>query len=214
MRPMTLAEACDATGARLTHGSADAVATGAAIDSRETRPGDLFFALKGQTDGTTYASQAIGAGAVAVVADRSLEGLPTLVVDDALQALQSLARQSLSSLKDDGPTIVGITGTVGKTTTKDALAAILRNSGSRTFATAGNFNNEIGLPLTVLAASPKTEHLVLEMGATHAGDITQLCEIARPSVGILTAISPVHLDSFGSLESLAEAKGELAACRP
>ena len=98
------------------------------------------------------------------------------------------------------PTVVGITGTVGKTTTKDALATILRHAGKRVSATAGNFNNEIGLPLTVLSADPRTEVLVLEMGATHAGDIEYLCAIAPPEIGILTAISPVHLDSFGSLE--------------
>ncbi|WP_119068171.1 UDP-N-acetylmuramoyl-tripeptide--D-alanyl-D-alanine ligase [Rubrobacter indicoceani] len=212
MRPVTLEEVRAATGARIVNCPSEDVVSGAAIDSREVRPGDLFFALRGRTDGALYARSAIEAGAAAVVADRPLESLPTLVVEDPLAALQSLARWSLSDLKNEAPAIVGITGTVGKTTTKDALAAILRNSGSRTFATAGNFNNEIGLPLTVLAAGPRTEHLVLEMGATHAGDITQLCSIARPSVGILTAISPVHLDSFGSLEALAEAKGELATC--
>jgi UDP-N-acetylmuramoyl-tripeptide--D-alanyl-D-alanine ligase len=99
---------------------------------------------------------------------------------------------------------------VGKTTTKDALATILRHAGKRVSATAGNLNNEIGVPLTILASPPRTEVLVLEMGATHAGDIQYLCAIAQPEIGILTAISPVHLDSFGTLEDLAAAKGELA----
>src|SRR3712207_2716584 len=112
------------------------------------------------------------------------------------------------------PRVVGITGSVGKTTTKDALATVLRYAGKRVSATAGNFNNEIGLPLTVLAADARTETLVLEMGATHAGDITHLCNVAPPEIGILTAISPVHLDSFGSLEALATAKGELALALP
>ena len=112
------------------------------------------------------------------------------------------------------PPVVGITGTVGKTTTKDALATILRHAGKRVSATEGNLNNELGLPLTVLSADPRTEVLVLEMGATHAGDIEHLCSIAPPEVGILTAISPVHLDSFGSLEGLAAAKGELALALP
>ena len=112
------------------------------------------------------------------------------------------------------PAVVGITGTVGKTTTKDALATILRHAGKRVSATAGNLNNEIGLPLTVLAADPRTEVLVLEMGATHAGDIEHLCAIAPPEIGVLTAISPVHLDSFGTLEDLAAAKGELALALP
>src|SRR3712207_413744 len=112
------------------------------------------------------------------------------------------------------PRVVGITGSVGKTTTKDALATVLRYAGKRVSATAGNYNNEIGLPLTVLQADPRTEILVLEMGATHPGDIRHLCAIAPPKVGILTAISPVHLDSFGSLDSLAAAKGELALALP
>jgi len=136
------------------------------------------------------------------------------VVEDPLGAMQRLARWTL--LREDAPSpmVVGITGTVGKTTTKDALATVLRHAGKRVSATAGNFNNEIGLPLTVLAADPRTEVLVLEMGATHAGDIEHLCGIAPPSVGVLTAISPVHLDSFGTLEALAAAKGELAIALP
>jgi UDP-N-acetylmuramoyl-tripeptide--D-alanyl-D-alanine ligase len=103
---------------------------------------------------------------------------------------------------------------VGKTTTKDALATILRHAGKRVSATAGNLNNEIGLPLTILASDPRTEVLVLEMGATHAGDIQYLCAIAPPDIGVLTAITPVHLDSFGTLEGLAAAKGELALSLP
>jgi UDP-N-acetylmuramoyl-tripeptide--D-alanyl-D-alanine ligase len=103
---------------------------------------------------------------------------------------------------------------VGKTTTKDALATILRHAGKRVSATPGNLNNEIGLPLTILASDPRTEVLVLEMGATHAGDIQYLCAIAPPDIGVLTAISPVHLDSFGTLEGLAAAKGELALSLP
>jgi UDP-N-acetylmuramoyl-tripeptide--D-alanyl-D-alanine ligase len=126
--------------------------------------------------------------------------------------LQELARWSLKRM--NSPRVVGVTGTVGKTTVKDALEAILRSSGRRVSATAGNFNNEIGLPLTVLAADERTEVLVLEMGATHKGDIAHLCHIAPPEVGVLTAVSPVHLDSFGSLEDLAAAKGELALALP
>jgi UDP-N-acetylmuramoyl-tripeptide--D-alanyl-D-alanine ligase len=138
--------------------------------------------------------------------------VPTVVVEDPLVALQELARWSLKRM--NSPRVVGVTGTVGKTTVKDALEAILRSSGRRVSATAGNFNNEIGLPLTVLAADERTEVLVLEMGATHKGDIAHLCHIAPPEVGVLTAVSPVHLDSFGSLEDLAAAKGELALALP
>ena len=214
MRPTRLQDVARVIGANISGGGADALARGAAVDSRTVRGGELFFALRGRTDGAEFAPEAFRRGAVAVVSDRPLEEVPTLVVPDPLEALQELARWTLS--RDDArkPVVVGITGTVGKTTTKDALAAILRSSGKKVCATEGNFNNEIGLPLTVLSASERAEFLVLEMGATHAGDIDHLCGIAPPQVGILTAVSPVHLDSFGTLEDLAAAKGELAMALP
>src|SRR5687768_9307879 len=198
-------------GAELQTTHVNALVGGAATDSRKVREGDLFFALRGRTDGADFAPEAHLRGAVATVATRRL-AVPTLVVDDPLQALQRLARWTL--LRQDTPAVVGITGTVGKTTTKDALATILRHAGKRVSATAGNLNNEIGLPLTILASDPHTEVLVLEMGATHAGDIQYLCAIAPPDIGVLTAISPVHLDSFGTLEGLAATKGELALSLP
>ncbi len=212
MRPIRLQDVARAVGAKVSGGDADALVRGAAVDSRAVRRGELFFALRGRTDGAEFAPEARRRGAVAAVSDRPLD-VPTLVVPDPLEALQELARWTLS--RDDAlkPTVVGITGTVGKTTTKDALAAILRSAGKKVCATAGNFNNEIGVPLTVLSAG-RSEFLVLEMGATHAGDIDYLCDIAPPQVGILTAVSPVHLDSFGSLEDLAAAKGELAMALP
>jgi UDP-N-acetylmuramoyl-tripeptide--D-alanyl-D-alanine ligase len=213
VRPATLREAARAMGADLPTAHADALVGGAAIDSRNVREGDLFFAMRGRTDGADFAPEAHLRGAVATVATRPLD-VPTLVVDDPEKALQRFARWTLVRPDAPSPTVVGITGTVGKTTTKDALATILRHAGKRVSATAGNLNNELGLPLTVLSADPRTEALVLEMGATHAGDIEHLCGIAPPEVGILTAISPVHLDSFGSLEGLAAAKGELALALP
>lgn len=213
MRPATLGEIARVLDAELTAGDATALVSGATVDSRLTREGDLFFALRGRTDGADFAPEAYLRGAVAAVAPRPLD-VPTLVVEDTLRALQQLARWMLVRQDAPAPQVVGITGSVGKTTTKDALATMLRYGGKRVSATAGNFNNEIGLPLTVLAADPRTEVLVLEMGATHAGDIEHLCSIAPPSVGVLTAISPVHLDSFGSLEDLAAAKGELALALP
>lgn len=213
MKPVSLNKVAEVIGAGLASGDGDALATGASIDSRTLREGDLFFALKGQSDGARFARDSHERGAAATVADRPLD-VPTLVVEDVLCAMQTLARWNLTREDAEPPVVVGITGTVGKTTTKDALAAILRSAGRKVSATEGNFNNEIGLPLTVLAADPKTGILVLEMGATHPGDITALCRIASPQVGILTAISPVHLDSFETLEALAEAKGELAMCLP
>jgi UDP-N-acetylmuramoyl-tripeptide--D-alanyl-D-alanine ligase len=213
VRPATLIEVAQAMGADLPTVHPDALVGGAAIDSRKVREGDLFFAIRGRTDGAYFAPEAHLSGAVATVATRPLD-VPTLVVDNPEKALQRLARWTLISPDAPSPAVVGITGTVGKTTTKDALATILRHSGKRVFATEGNLNNELGLPLTVLSADTRTEVLVLEMGATHVGDIEHLCSIAPPEVGILTAISPVHLDSFGSLEGLAAAKGELALALP
>ncbi len=210
MRPVSLETVARAVGGSLV-GDVSTLATGASVDSRSVRGGELFFALPGRVDGADFAAEAHLRGAVAAVATRPLS-VPTVVVEDPVVALQDLARWSLNRM--DPPTVVGITGTVGKTTVKDALEAILRCAGRRVSATAGNFNNEIGLPLTVLAADERTEVLVLEMGATHKGDIAHLCRIAPPEVGVLTAVSPVHLDSFGSLEDLAAAKGELAMALP
>ncbi len=212
MKPIPLGVVAKAVGGTLADGDAATLVTGASVDSRSVRTGELFFALRGRMDGADFAPEAHLRGAVAAVA-RSPLSVPTLVVEDPLVALQELARWSLHK-EESSPTIVAVTGTVGKTTAKDALEAILRSAGCRVSATAGNFNNEIGLPLTVLAADEKTEVLVLEMGATHKGDITHLCRIAPPEVGVLTAVSPVHLDSFGSLDSLAAAKGELALALP
>jgi UDP-N-acetylmuramoyl-tripeptide--D-alanyl-D-alanine ligase len=211
LKPVSLETAAKVVGGSLTGGDATTVVTGAAVDSRSVRGGELFFALKGKVDGADFAPEAHLRGAIAAVATRPLP-VPTVVVGDPIEALQELARWSLARI--DAPTVVGITGTVGKTTVKDAMEAILRCAGHRVSATAGNFNNEIGLPLTVLAADERTEVLVLEMGATHKGDIAHLCRIAPPEVGVLTAVSPVHLDSFGSLEDLALAKGELALALP
>ena len=184
MRPAPLSKVAEAMGGTLagvTEELAAAPVSGATTDSRSAREGQLFFALRGRVDGAEFAAEALLRGAVAAVASRPLR-IPTVVVDDPLAALGELARWSLLR-HEDAPKVVGITGTVGKTTTKDALAAILRTGGYRVCATEGNLNNEIGLPLTVLAAPLGTEVLVLEMGATHAGDITHLCRIAPPRWG-------------------------------
>jgi UDP-N-acetylmuramoyl-tripeptide--D-alanyl-D-alanine ligase len=211
MRATALGAVAEVVGGSLANADAAAAVTGASVDSRTVHRGDLFFALKGRVDGADFAPEARLRGAVAAVASRPLP-VPTLVVEDPLLAMQELARWSL--LQDDPPSVVGVTGSVGKTTAKDALEAILRSAGRKISATKGNFNNEIGLPLMVLSAPKGTEVLILEMGATHKGDIAHLCSIAPPEVGVLTAVSPVHLDSFGDLDSLAAAKGELALALP
>ncbi len=213
MKAVTLKDVAQIIGGTLVSGDGEALVRGAAVDSRSIRPSQLFFALRGQTDGANFAPEAHLRRAGATVADRPLD-VPTVVVEDPLHALQKLARWSISHEPESSPKVVGITGSVGKTTTKDALATILRFAGKKVCATEGNFNNEIGLPLTVLSAGERTEVLVLEMGATHTGDVAALCDIAPPQLGILTAIAPVHLDSFGNLQALAAAKGELARALP
>lgn len=211
MIPVALREVAKIVGGTLVGGSAEKRVMGATVDSRQVRGGELFFALEGErVSGRDFAPDAIAKGAVAAVAAEPLP-VPTIVVGEPLAALQELARWELPRL---GARVVGITGTVGKTTTKDALAAVLREAGVKVAATAGNFNNEIGLPLTILAVDDRVEVLVLEMGATHPGDIERLCGIAPPEIGVLTAISPVHLESFGSFEGLVRTKGELAMALP
>lgn len=213
MRSTPLEEVARVIGARMVGVRAGRTVRGVCIDSRRAGPDELFFALRGRVDGAEYAGDALARGAVAVVAGRPVEG-PTLVVGDPLDALQRLARWSIETWEPEPPVVVGITGSVGKTTTKDALAAILRTAGRHVTATGGNYNNEIGLPLTVLSANESSEVMVLEMGATHEGDIAHLCRIAPPRVGVLTAIAPVHLDTFGSIEGIARGKGELARSLP
>jgi UDP-N-acetylmuramoyl-tripeptide--D-alanyl-D-alanine ligase len=191
----------------------------AVIDSRAAGSGDLFVGLAGEhVDGGRFAPQALAGGAWGVLvapehAEAAQCAMPgTLIAaDDPLQALQRLANEWRRAL---GCPVVGITGSVGKTSTKDILAAMLAQS-RRTVANHENFNTEIGLPLTVLEAPEGTEALVLEMGMRGPGQIAELAAIAEPDVGVITAVAPVHLELMGSIEAIAAAKAELvAALRP
>ena len=176
------------------------------FDSREAVPGSIFLALKGDfRDGHDFAQAAIGQGAVLVLATRTLN-LPCIVVPDVLEALGKLAhyvRTRLSNLK-----VIGITGSQGKTTTKDLLAWILRMQGE-TVATYASFNNELGAPLTLLRCTESTQFCILEMGARHVGDIKNLCEIAQPNIGVVLEVGSAHFGEFGSLQAIAETKSEL-----
>ena len=180
------------------------------IDSRDGRPGDLFVGLRGErVDGGAFAAAALQAGAWGVlVAPGHLPGeRAVLEADDPLAALQALAvawRQEL------GADVIGVTGSTGKTSTKDLLAAMLA-TGRRVTATAQNLNTEIGLPLTILGAPEGTEVLVLEMAMRGAGQIAELVAIAEPDVGLITNVGPVHLEQLGSLEAIAAEKAELIA---
>ncbi|CAI7977954.1 UDP-N-acetylmuramoyl-tripeptide--D-alanyl-D-alanine ligase [Frankia sp. Hr75.2] len=208
MIALTLAEVAAATGGRLTAG-ADRLTpvTSVVIDSRQVGPGALFVALPGErVDGHDFAVGAVAAGAVAVLGARET-GVPTVVAADPAAALAALA----AHLRDLAPaTVVGVTGSAGKTTTKDLLADLLGRLGP-TVAAVGSFNNEIGLPLTLLRTEPDTAFVVLEMGARGIGHIATLCAVARPHVGLVLNVGSAHVGEYADgRNGIAAAKGELA----
>ncbi|HKG03370.1 MAG TPA: UDP-N-acetylmuramoyl-tripeptide--D-alanyl-D-alanine ligase [Conexibacter sp.] len=220
MRSWTPEQVAQAAGAHLAAPApAPAGAPGparATIDSRAIAPGDLFVGLPGEThDGGRFAAQALAAGAWGALvapqhAEEAATGTPSgvlLAADDPLAALQSLAR---SWRRELGAQTIAITGSTGKTSTKDILAALLEPH-RRTFVSRGNFNTEIGLPLELLAAPAGTEALVLEMGMRGAGQIAELAQIAEPDVGVIVNVGPAHLELLGSIEAIAAAKAELIA---
>ncbi|MFI6105083.1 UDP-N-acetylmuramoyl-tripeptide--D-alanyl-D-alanine ligase [Streptomyces sp. NPDC051310] len=179
-------------------------------DSREIEPGSLFVAFVGErVDGHDYARQALEAGAVAVLATRPV-GVPAVVVDDVQSALGALARAVVARL---GTRVVALTGSAGKTSTKDLIAQVLQRKGP-TVWTPGSLNNEIGLPLTALRATEDTEHLVLEMGARGIGHIRYLTELTPPGIGLVLNVGSAHIGEFGGREQIARAKGELVESLP
>ncbi|MFC6374252.1 UDP-N-acetylmuramoyl-tripeptide--D-alanyl-D-alanine ligase [Nonomuraea thailandensis] len=205
---MTLQEIARLLGAGL-HDAPDPTApvtAPSAVDSREVVPGGLFAATAGaNVDGHDYAAVAVASGAVAVLASRPV-GVPALVVEDVQTALGLLAGHALGRIT---PAVIGLTGSVGKTTTKDLLAQVLERHGP-TVATDRSFNNELGLPLTVLRADATTRYLVLEMGASRKGDLTYLTGIAPPRVGLVLNVGSAHAERMGGGPAdVAEAKGEL-----
>ncbi len=175
-------------------------------DSREVGPGSLYVALPGErVDGHDFAGDAFRAGAVLAVVARPVDG-PSVVVDDCVEALGRIAHDYLRLLKESGrPTVIGITGSVGKTTTKDLLAQIL----PRVVVPVESYNNEIGMPLTVFQAGDETDNLVLEMGANGAGHIERLCQIAPPDIAVVLAVGAAHIGMYESLDSVAETKAEI-----
>lgn len=176
------------------------------IDSRAVQPGDLFVAIVGENhDGHDYVASAFESGAVAAVVERPLPGA-TILVDDSVRALGDLAREVLCQVA--GITVVAITGSSGKTSTKDLLAQVLAADGP-TVSPVGSFNNEVGLPLTVLGIDRYTKYLVLEMGARGVGHVAALCRIAPPDIAVVLNVGSAHLGEFGSTEVTAAAKAEL-----
>jgi UDP-N-acetylmuramoyl-tripeptide--D-alanyl-D-alanine ligase len=205
--PLSLARIAEITGGRLDGASPETVVAGpVVIDSRKVEPGALFAALRGErSDGHDFAGQAVAAGAAAVLAEREV-GAAAVIVDDVLAAMGALARAVVDRLPE--VTVVGLTGSAGKTSTKDLLARLAERLGP-TIAPPGSFNNEIGHPLTVLRADEATRYLVLEMGARGLGHISHLARIAPPDIGIVLNVGSAHIGEFGSREVVAKAKGEL-----
>ncbi|HEX5917061.1 MAG TPA: UDP-N-acetylmuramoyl-tripeptide--D-alanyl-D-alanine ligase [Nocardioides sp.] len=209
MIEMSLAEIADVVGGTA-HGEA-VVSGGAFVDTRTPEDGGLFVAIAGErVDGHDLAGEAGAAGAAAVLGTRPTD-LPTVVVDDAVTALGLLARHVVDRLSD--VVVLAMTGSQGKTGTKDYLAHVLSESGP-TIATRGNFNNELGVPLTVLRATPDTRYLVVEMGARGVGHIAELCAIAPPRVAAVLNVGTAHIGEFGSREAIAAAKGEIVEALP
>ncbi|MDX6207602.1 MAG: UDP-N-acetylmuramoyl-tripeptide--D-alanyl-D-alanine ligase [Frankiales bacterium] len=205
---MTLDQVAAAVGGVVADGAGDEVVGSVTIDSRTAGPGSLFVALAGEhVDGHSFAA---GAGAAGVLAARPV-GVPAVVVPDVAVALGRLAHAVLEELAD--VTVIGITGSSGKTTTKDLLAALIEPLGP-TVAPVGSYNNEIGLPLTVLGADRTTRHLVLEYSARGAGHIAYLCRVARPDIAVELNVGVAHLGEFGGRDAIAAAKAELVQALP
>ncbi|QKE84457.1 UDP-N-acetylmuramoyl-tripeptide--D-alanyl-D-alanine ligase [Arthrobacter sp. NEB 688] len=217
MIPIPLAEVVALTTGRLAGVTeADAVTLlvdGPVVtDSREAAPGGLYVARVGEhADGHDFAPAALAAGCVAALTTRPLEGLPCVVVDDTQEAFAALAR----AVVDRSPhlAVVGITGSSGKTSTKDLLGSVLATAGP-TVAPVGSYNSEVGVPLTVCRVAPDTRFLVVEMGARGVGHIAYLARMAPPRIGVVLNVGTAHVGEFGSREAIARAKSELPAAVP
>lgn len=220
MTPYALENLLDGTDAVVRGDLApNTVFTAIQRDARQAKPGELFIALRGERfDGHDFVADAASAGAAAALVSRTWADehfdapLPLLVVDDPLITLQQYAAWWRNRLPD--LLVVGITGSVGKTSTKETVATVLQRAGE-TYRSPGNLNSEIGLPLSLLEVKPEHYAAVLEMGGAYAfGEIRLLCEIARPRIGVVTNIHPVHLERMGSIEAIAETKAELVDAIP
>lgn len=188
------------------------IVTGWSIDSRTIVPGDLFFALRGPNhDGHEHIDEVFRKGAIAVVAERDAgsEGL-VLQVEDSLDALQQIAKRAREMW---GGSVIGVTGSAGKTTTKDVIAEMLAGQ-MKTAKTEGNLNNQFGLPLSLLRVDEDARVAVIEMGMNHAGEIRDLAAIAKPDVGVVTNVGHAHIEAFESIEGIAAAKRELIDALP
>lgn len=206
MIPMLLSKVAEVTGGEL-HGRDALVTASVVTDSREAQEGSLYVARVGEhADGHDYAGAASGAGAVGLLGERAVEELPSVVVNDVELAFAKLARAVVDAVP--GLEIVGITGSSGKTSTKDLLGAVFSSFGP-TIAPHGSLNSEVGVPLTVCRIDAETRYLIAEMGASGVGHIQYLTEIAPPKVGIVLNVGKAHMGEFGSVDAIAQTKGEL-----
>jgi UDP-N-acetylmuramoyl-tripeptide--D-alanyl-D-alanine ligase len=209
--PLTLTDVLRGSGGELAGGhEGEVVFERAVIDSREVQSGDLFIALKGErVDGNDFVPHAIANHAAGVISDRAPGAIPNRVayvqVPDTLKALQDVSRYKLRQVE---PTVIGVTGTVGKTSTKEVIAGALSRK-HRVLRTERNLNTEIGVPLSLLRLEPEHDMAVLEMGMYVPGDIRFLAELARPKIGVVTGVSYTHAERVGTIERIAEAKAEL-----
>jgi UDP-N-acetylmuramoyl-tripeptide--D-alanyl-D-alanine ligase len=206
MIALTLAQIATIVGGK-TYGDSSQVITSAPVfDSRDAVKGSLFLALVGEnSDGHDFTENAQSHGASGFMTTREVKGNGVIVTDVllAVRALAAYVRNELPDLK-----VIAITGSSGKTTTKDLLASIL-SSRAQCVSTKASFNNELGAPITLLECTPETKYCILEMGARHLGDIAALCEMAKPDVGVVLRVGTAHLGEFGSVEKIAQTKGEL-----
>ena len=212
----------EVVGGEIVSGPDTTVVNGIAIDSRDVQPGAAFVAFVGErVDGHAFAGDALGNGARALLVTRPPEvitaveesgrhDIAVVSIEDPVRALRDLASYHRSRL---GCPIVGITGSTGKTTTKDLLFSVLDRV-MRVVATEGNRNNEIGVPLTLMRAGVETEAIVLEMAMRGEGQIAELCDMARPTAGLVTNVGETHMELLGSREAIAAAKGELVRAIP
>ena len=207
MIPLSLADVAAIVGAEL-HGDPAAVVDGPVVtDARECGPGSLFVARVGErADGHNFVPQAVERGAVAALVTRPVEGLASLVVPEVQAAFEALARGVVDRLPD--LTVVAVTGSSGKTSTKDLLAQVLAELGP-TVAARESYNSEVGVPLTVLQVRPDTRYLVVEMGARGVGHIAHACRVVPPSISIVLNVGSAHLGEFGSVQAVAGAKSEI-----
>ena len=215
MREMTAGDLAALCGARLVGDAATPVGPEVVIDSRAATPGALFVALPGErVDGHDFIPAAVAAGSAAVLCTREVGTRAVqLIVDDAQEGLSRLASGLVAAAKSRGLTCIGITGSSGKTSTKDLVAQVLEDAGP-TVAPVGSFNNEIGVPLTATRIDDTTRFLVSEMGARGLGHVRWLCSIVPPDVGVVINVGHAHLGEFGSVAVIAQAKGELVEALP